>query len=141
MWNSGHAFSLDGRDPWYCVDGKGGHARCSPASPPAYNTTIVYANGTAKFGTRERPHIQTDDEGNLIALTTSVQHCQDPTTPDFCLPVPRYDTRDTSCNASNALCSNAFPGYHDRSWTSVVPLRTATSEGAADGERSTGAGG
>jgi hypothetical protein len=39
--DGGHAFSVDGRDPWFCVDGKGGHGRCTPDSPPAYNTTIV----------------------------------------------------------------------------------------------------
>jgi hypothetical protein len=117
--DGGHAFSLTGRDPWFCVDGRGGHGRCTADSPPAYNTTIIYTNGTAKFGTRERPHVQVDDEGNLIALTTSVKHCQDPSTPYFCIPGD-----PSSCNASNALCSNQWPGYHDRSWTSVVPLRT-----------------
>ena len=68
---------MDGRDPWFCVDGKGGHGQCTPESPPAYNTSIVYTNGTARFGTRERPHVQVDDNGDLVALTTSVKHCQD----------------------------------------------------------------
>merc|ERR1740130_1300199 len=125
--DGGHSFSVDGRDPWFCVDGKGGHGRCTPDSLPAYNTTVVYSNGTdriiAKFGTRERPHVQTDDDGNLIALTTSLKHCQDPSTPYFCVAGD-----PSSCNASNALCSNQYPGYHDRSWTSIVPLRTASDD-------------
>lgn len=40
--DGGHAFSLHGwNDTWYCADGKGGHAHCTPDQPPAYNATIV----------------------------------------------------------------------------------------------------
>eukprot|EP00936_MAST-01D_sp_MAST-1D-sp1_P002992 g2992.t1 len=119
MKDGGHAFSLDGSDgSWFCADGKGGHGECQLASPIAYNSTIVYAhNGVNKFGTRERPHILFDGS-NPVALTTSVQHCQAPDVADACTADPR------SCNQSNLLCHNQWPGYMDRSWTSVVPLRT-----------------
>ena len=119
MKDGGHAFSLDGSDgSWFCADGKGGHGECRLTSPIAYNSTIVYAhNGVNKFGTRERPHILFDGS-NPVALTTSVQHCQAPDVADACTADPR------SCNQSNLLCHNQWPGYMDRSWTSVVPLRT-----------------
>ena len=40
--DGGHAFSAHGwNDTWYCADGKGGHAHCTPDQPPAYNATIV----------------------------------------------------------------------------------------------------
>lgn len=63
--DGGHSFSITGADPWFCVDGKGGHGRCTQHSPPAYNTTIVYAKGgqqapalthTASCTLRDRPH-------------------------------------------------------------------------------------
>jgi hypothetical protein len=117
--NGGHAFSMDGRDPWYCANGNGGHGYCTPASPPAYNTTIVYQEGVERFGTRERPHVMFNDVGDPVALTTSVQHCQDPQVPDLCV-----EGDPQSCNASQSLCTNNWPGYHDRSFTSIVPLRT-----------------
>jgi hypothetical protein len=117
--DGGHAFSVDGSDPnWYCIDGKGGHEYCNLDSPIAYNSTIIYqADGVNKFGTRERPHVLFDD-GVPVALTTSVQHCQAPDIPDACTSDPR------SCNQTNRPCANSWPGYKDRAFTSITPLRT-----------------
>ena len=119
--DGGHAFSVDGRDPWYCADGKGGVEVCSYSSPIAYNSTIIYEkDGVNKFGTRERPHMLFDGE-IPVALTSSVQHCQDPGIPDACVEGDIH-----SCNATNLMaCKNQWPGYHDRSWTAVTPLRTS----------------
>lgn len=121
--NGGHAFSVDGREhSWFCVDGKGDHGTCNLNSPIAYNSTVIYqADGVNRFGTRERPHI-VFDHGEPVALATSVQHCQAPSVPDACEP-----NNPHSCNQSNLLCHNAWPGYMDRSWTSLAPLRTLLS--------------
>jgi hypothetical protein len=49
-----------GRDPWYCVDGKGGHGLCTPDTPAPYNTTLWHtsADGSSVtatvMGSRER---------------------------------------------------------------------------------------
>ena len=127
--DGGHAFSIDGRnDSWFCADGKGGHAYCTPDSPPAYNSTIVYEDGTHKFGTRERPHVLFD-RGVPIALTNSVQHCQAPSTPDRCIAGNSH-----SCNQSNLGCANHWPGYQDRAWTSVTPLQTTKPPHKTDDE-------
>ena len=116
--DGGHSFSPNGRDPWFCVDGAGGHAYCNLSSPIAYNSTVIYnETGVNKFGSRERPHI-VFDRGIPVALSTSLKHCQAPDVPDACTSDPR------SCNQSGALCHNPWPGYTDRSWTSIVPLRT-----------------
>jgi hypothetical protein len=125
--DGGHAFSLDGSDKsWFCADGKGGHEICNLQSPIAYNSTIVYAqDGVNKFGTRERPHILFDG-GVPVALTTSVQHCQPPNVPDACVPGDPH-----SCNATNTVCRNSWPGYKDRAWTAVTPLNTAPHHGVA----------
>ena len=60
-----HSFSVDGRDPWYCVDGKGGHGACTEDTPAPYNTTLWHTrarsqsdgDGVARdvMGSRERP--------------------------------------------------------------------------------------
>jgi hypothetical protein len=119
-YDGGHAFSADGADPWFCADGRGGHGECSIHSPIAYNSSVVYEqDGEHRFGTRERPHVLFDG-GQPVALTTSVQHCQPPGVPDACVA---GDPR--SCNQSNVPCKNNWPGYLDRAWTSVAPLRTA----------------
>ena len=60
--------------------------------------------------------------GASVALTTSVQHCQAPEVPDACVLGDVH-----SCNASNRGCHNQWPGYQDRSFTSIVPLRTTKS--------------
>ena len=117
--DGGHSFSVDGRDPWYCADGKGGVEYCNLDSPIAYNATIIYEeSGVNRFGTRERPHMLVED-GVPKALVTSVQHCQAPSIPDACTA-----SDPQSCNISNHLCHNNWPGYMDRAWTSVAPLRT-----------------
>ena len=118
--DGGHAFSEHGwNGTWFCADGKGGHAFCTPDQPPAYNATIVYEEGGVhKFGTRERPHVMFDGD-TPVALTNSVQHCQAPDVPDACVPGNPH-----SCNESNTGCHNQWPGYQDRSWTSITPLRT-----------------
>jgi hypothetical protein len=121
-YDGGHAFSVDGTDrSWYCADGRGGHSICNLQSPIAYNSTIVYRkDGVNVFGTRERPHVLFDGE-TPVALTTSVQHCQAPAVPDRCVPGDPH-----SCNGTNlGACSNSWPGYKDRAWTSVSPLRTS----------------
>ena len=119
--DGGHSFSPHGwGDTWYCADGHGGHAHCTPDQPPAYNATIVYEQGGVhKFGTRERPHVLFDGD-TPVALTNSVQHCQAPGIPDACVP-----GNPLSCNESNKGCHNQWPGYQDRSWTAIAPLRTA----------------
>ena len=74
----------------------------------------------ARFGTRERPHILLDDAGAPVALTTSVQHCQDPDVPDTCVG------DEKGCmHGKRTLCDDYWPGYHDRSFTTVTPLRTS----------------
>jgi hypothetical protein len=123
--DGGHSFSLDGSDrSWFCADGRGGHETCHVGSPPAYNSTIIEQddsgiNRVNRYGTRERPHVLFDDNGLPVALTTSVQHCQLPSVPDECVPGDSH-----SCNNSNLLCHNGWPGYMDRAWTAVTPLRT-----------------
>ena len=121
----GHSFSVDGGDPWYCVDGKGSHGDaahgfCGPGTPVPYNTTLWHysnhdsaassnpnptATGTAMvMGTRERPHLLFADDGSPLALVTATRYC----------------------NGSIPLCaSDVPPGYSDRSFTSVAALRTA----------------
>jgi len=143
---------------WFCADGAGGHVLCnysyvalfcrssaidmfpsvtaaidmssSRSSPVAYNSTIIYKDGVVRvYGTRERPHVQFDDAGNLVSLTNSVSHCMPSTVPDTCgLSTPTVP----GCNHSNAFCPNHWTrvggkplaGYRDRSFTSVTPLRT-----------------
>ena len=78
------------------------------------------ADGVNRFGTRERPHVLFDGD-TPVALTSSVQHCQAPSVPDNCVPGDPH-----SCNATNrGACANGWPGYKDRAWTSVTPLRTS----------------
>ena len=102
-WPAGHSFSVDGRDPWYCVDGKGSHGQCNPDSPGPYNTTLYHtaAGGgvvtTVIEGSRERPHLLFAADGSPLALVTAIAvH-------------PKNNGRS----------------YTDRSFTSVAPLRTA----------------
>jgi hypothetical protein len=123
-----HSFSVDGRDPWYCVDGKGGHGYCTPDTPAPYNTTLyhyVYGGSTLPasagagasegegegedaevietvMGTRERPHMLFANDGSPLALVTATRYC----------------------NGSRPLCaSDVPPGFSDRSFTSVALLR------------------
>ena len=104
----GHAFSVTGHDPWFCVDGKGGHGLCTPDTPAPYNTTLWHtaADGTVAatvMGTRERPHMMFNEDGSPLALVTAVRYCN---------------------GSSVALCaSDVPPGYSDRSFTSVALLR------------------
>ena len=105
--NPALALSVDGHDPWYCVDGSGGHGLCTPATPAPYNTTLWHTAGDGSvtattMGTRERPHMLFNHDGSLLALVTATRYC----------------------NGTAALCaSNVPPGYSDRSFTSVAPLR------------------
>ena len=104
----GHAFSVTGHDPWFCVDGKGGHGLCTPDTPAPYNTTLWHtaADGSVTstvMGTRERPHMMFNEDGSPLALVTAVRYCN---------------------GSSVALCaSDVPPGYSDRSFTSVALLR------------------
>jgi hypothetical protein len=105
----GHSFSHDGRDPWFCVDGKGGHGICGPTSPVPYNATLFHtdANGGVTqtvMGTRERPHMLFNDDGSPLALVTSTRYCNG--------------------TGFSRLCgADVPPGYSDRSFTSVALLR------------------
>ena len=42
--DGGHSFSVDGHDPWFCVDGAGGHGLCTPDTPAPYNTTLWHTS-------------------------------------------------------------------------------------------------
>lgn len=114
--DGGHSFSIDGHDPWYCVDGKGGHGLCTPDTPAPYNTTLWHTSAdgsvaTTVMGTRERPHMLFNDDGSPLALVTATRYCN---------------------GSSTALCaSDVPPGYSDRSFTSVALLRQAGPNGSS----------
>lgn len=103
-----HSFSVDGRDPWYCVDGAGGHGMCTADTPAPYNTTLWHTrNGVVQatvMGTRERPHMLFTEEGAPLALVTATRYCNGTQAPLCAADVP--------------------PGYSDRSFSSVAKLRT-----------------
>ena len=103
-----HSFSLDGRDPWFCVDGKGGHGICDEETPAPYNTTLWHNRSgvvvETVMGSRERPHLLFTEAGAPRALVTAVRYCN---------------------GTQTRLCaSDVPPGYSDRAFSSVAPLRT-----------------
>ena len=109
--DGGHSFSVTGHDPWYCIDGKGGHGLCTPDTPAPYNTTLWHtsADGSVMetvMGTRERPHMLFNEDGSPLALVTATRYCN---------------------GSGTALCaSDVPPGYSDRSFTSVALLRQSS---------------
>lgn len=100
----GHAFSKTGKSKW-------------TFGPPAYDASVRYENpevGNVWFASRERPHLvfetrENDGVREIVALTTGVKVC------DFA------NSTVQDCN------SNAWPGYNDKSYTSVQPVRNSRS--------------
>lgn len=100
----GHAFSKTGKSKW-------------TFGPPAYDASVRYENpevGNVWFASRERPHLvfetrESDGVREIVALTTGVKVC------DFA------NSTVQDCN------SNAWPGYNDKSYTSVQPVRSSRS--------------
>lgn len=115
-----HSFSVDGRDPWFCVDGKGGHGACTEDTPAPYNTTLWHTrtrnNGNVTtatvMGTRERPHMLFNNDGSPLALVTATRYCNG--------------------SAATLCASDVPPGYSDRSFSSVAYLRQKTDDDETD---------
>ena len=101
--DGGHAFSKDGKR-WVF-------------GPPAYDASVRYADpviGDVWFASRERPHLvfekrESDGVLEIVALTTGVKVCN------------LLNSTVDDCN------SNAWPGYNDKSYTSVQPVRSTRS--------------
>lgn len=111
-----HSFSVDGRDPWYCVDGKGGHGACTEDTPAPFNATLWHTRGgnhsdivSTVMGTRERPHMLFNNDGSPLALVTATRYC------NGTAESPRPD-----------CASDVAPGYTDRSFSSVAYLRQSS---------------
>jgi hypothetical protein len=109
--DGGHSFSVDGVN-WYCArKGDGRHAACGKDSIPMYGSTIAFASGERiAYGTRERPHAITGEDGALVAVSSSLQLCA-PLSTGWVRPGPY------------SACANQWPGFGDRTWTSILPVR------------------
>jgi hypothetical protein len=121
--DGGHSFSADGVN-WYCArkaDGK--HTPCHAAeggdaeSLPMYGSSIAFeGGGLVSYGTRERPHAVMDSDGSLVAVSSSLE---------LCAPLsPAGDSSAWSNPGPYSQCTNRWPGYNDRTWTSILPVKT-----------------
>jgi hypothetical protein len=119
--DGGHSFSTDGVN-WFCArKGDGLHTSCHAAengdaeSIPMYGSTIDFeGGGRISYGTRERPHAITDAGGSLVAVSSSLQ---------LCAPLaPAGGSGSWSSPGPYSQCTNRWPGYSDRTWTSILPV-------------------
>ena len=122
--DGGHSFSPDGGISWWCArKGDGKHAPCHAAeegaaeSIPMYGSTVAFADGRqTSYGTRERPHAITGGDGALVAVSSSLE---------LCAPLsPVGGPGAWSHPGPYSQCTNRWPGYNDRTWTSILPVKS-----------------
>jgi len=83
-----------------------------------YGSTVAFEGGREiAYGTRERPHAITGADGALVAVSSSLE---------LCAPLsPVGGPGAWSHPGPYAQCTNRWPGYNDRTWTSILPVAAA----------------